>query len=88
MKMGVGMLAFRSGAVVVPTFIQNTENALKNRLTGRKVIVTFAEPILPDEFSKFPSGKEGYKALTDEVNRRIKTLKDKQVVSNPVKTNA
>ncbi|MCP4632229.1 MAG: 1-acyl-sn-glycerol-3-phosphate acyltransferase [candidate division Zixibacteria bacterium] len=87
MKIGVGLLALRSGAVVVPTFIQNSENALKNRLTGKKVIVTFAEPIRPEEFSNFPPGKEGYKALTDEVNRRIKILKDKQVNSNPVKTN-
>lgn len=76
LKPGVGMMAVKSRAPVVPAFIRNSKNPLKNRLTGRKVIVTFAEPILPEFYDSLPTGKEGYRILTGEIYRRMKSLEN------------
>jgi len=75
MKPGVGLIALKSGAPIIPACIRNSEDAPRNRLTGRKVVITFAEPIWPDTFDKIASGKDGYRRVTDEVSRRIMMLK-------------
>lgn len=84
MKSGVGMLAIKSGATVIPALIENSESAKKNRLTGKKVIVTFAQPIEPDFVVNLPSGKDGYRQLTDEIARRIRLLKGEQQELKPI----
>ena len=75
MKSGVGLLAIKSGATIIPALIKNSDAAEKNRLTGKKVIVTFAEPIGPDIHKDLPPGKDGYRQLTEEISRRIRLLK-------------
>lgn len=84
MKSGVGLLALKSGATVIPAFIKNSGRTAGNRLTRQKVVVTFAEPIGPNEAKSFPAGKDGYHELADEVRRRIKELKGDPVEAEPV----
>ncbi|MBD3170171.1 MAG: 1-acyl-sn-glycerol-3-phosphate acyltransferase [candidate division Zixibacteria bacterium] len=83
-KSGIGMIAVRSGAAVVPAYIKNSEKPFKNRLTGKRVIVTFAKPIKPDYYKDLPPGKDGYRMVAAELERRIKLLKEN--IDNSVNT--
>ncbi len=74
-KSGIGLLAVKSKATVIPAFIKNSQKGLKNRLTGSEVIIKFAEPIFPENIKKLPEGKEGYRELANEVRKRILSLK-------------
>ncbi|PJA27862.1 MAG: 1-acyl-sn-glycerol-3-phosphate acyltransferase [candidate division Zixibacteria bacterium CG_4_9_14_3_um_filter_46_8] len=74
MKSGAGMLALRSGATVVPAHIENSIRGLRNRLVGKNVIITFADPIRPESFGMFSRGKDGYRELADEIRNRISSV--------------
>jgi 1-acyl-sn-glycerol-3-phosphate acyltransferase len=65
-KPGVGMLACKTGALVVPVGIKNADRFM--RLAPLEV--AFGKPILPPPYSS----REGYQKLTDEIMIRIKEL--------------
>ncbi len=75
MRLGVGLLAVKSNATVIPAYIKNSKNAARNRLTGKKVVVTFGEPIRIAGSSEHPNSKECYQKIADEVENRIRDMK-------------
>jgi 1-acyl-sn-glycerol-3-phosphate acyltransferase len=85
---GVGMLAVRNRAPVVPTAIINLERTwlsywvdrdfvrrgLRRRPRGlQPVKVLFGTPVRPEGYAP---GREGYQALAREVERRVRELKE------------
>ncbi|MBD3232133.1 MAG: 1-acyl-sn-glycerol-3-phosphate acyltransferase [candidate division Zixibacteria bacterium] len=75
MRLGVGLLAVKSNATVIPAYIKNSKNSVRNRLTGKKVVVTFGEPIPIAGSGEYPNSKEGYQKIADEVEIRIRDMK-------------
>ena len=74
---GLGMLAFASGAPVIPTNISGTERALPvdaKWIRLEKVRVQFGKPVFSDEFKANEPKRVFYQKLTDEVMARIKDL--------------
>jgi 1-acyl-sn-glycerol-3-phosphate acyltransferase len=70
-KIGVGMLAKKAGVPIVPVYVKNSKKAWFNFITGRRFIVSFGEPIAAEWIISQENSKDGYKAVTDEVMRRI-----------------
>lgn len=76
-KPGVGLIAKRSKATIVPTFAFRT-NRLGSALFWRKRLkVFFGPPISVEEVAKYEDDKTGYQALAEEVMRHIARLKEK-----------
>lgn len=74
-KAGVGMLAHRNKAAIVPTFIYRSNKAVEALLYRRGMRVLFGEPILAAEVAKYEDNKLGYQKLADLVMERIGELK-------------
>lgn len=74
-KLGVGKLALEAGVPIVPTLVSNTRHFLKNIFTGRKVKVSFGEPLNLDYLKGFTKDKQGYQEIANEVMSRIKNLR-------------
>ena len=65
-KAGVGMLACKTGARIIPVGIKNSERYAK---LGR-IEVTYGKPIFPPK----NAGRDDYQKLADEVMRQVKEL--------------
>ena len=80
-RTGVGMLAAETGVPIVPVFIGGTYDSMPpGRFfpKPRKVTVTFGKPIYMDEYEKEKRSEmayDVYKAVTDELFKRISSLK-------------
>jgi cytidylate kinase len=75
-KPGVGMLAYKSGAMVIPTLIIGSQRALPFKcrfIRPRKIKVFFARPLAIERFSHLKS-KEAYQAMSDEIMNRIRKM--------------
>ena len=75
-KPGVGMLAYRSGATVIPTLIVGSRQALppKGRfIRPRKIKVSFGRPLTIEKFSRLRP-KEAYQIISNETMKRIREL--------------
>jgi 1-acyl-sn-glycerol-3-phosphate acyltransferase len=70
-KIGIGMLARKAGVPIVPVYIVNSKKAWFNFLTGKRFITRFGPVIDADWIKAQANSKEGYKAITDEVMKRI-----------------
>jgi 1-acyl-sn-glycerol-3-phosphate acyltransferase len=80
-KPGVGLIAKKTRAAIVPAYIYRS-NRLWRALFGRgRVRVLFGEPIAPDEVERFDDSKEGYRSLAEFVMERIGQLKLEAVSS-------
>jgi 1-acyl-sn-glycerol-3-phosphate acyltransferase len=74
-KIGIGMLARKAGVPIVPVYIVNSKKAWFNFLTSKRFVTRFG-PLIDAEWIKAQeNSKEGYKAITDEVMKRIVELK-------------
>lgn len=74
-KPGIGMVARKTGAPIVPAYISGS-NRLWSCFTGRaKLRVIFGKPMAASELEKFPETKEGYRLLAEAVMERIGELK-------------
>lgn len=77
-KGGAGMLALKSGAVVVPTLITGTDKALPvdaRWIKMRRVRVFFDRPM---DLSKYKGrSKEVYQKVSEEIMERIRNMKEK-----------
>jgi 1-acyl-sn-glycerol-3-phosphate acyltransferase len=79
-EMGVGMIAHRSGAQVVPVYITGTQNVLPKKGGFRlaPVSVVYGEPIrfaLPEGQK---AGREEYEAAARQIMAAIAELRDRQ----------
>lgn len=71
-KGGVAMLAARSGAPIIPVFVDRVPT-LRERLRGAKLHAYVGDPITADNTSKV---KGGYEELSNRVLREIYALGD------------
>jgi 1-acyl-sn-glycerol-3-phosphate acyltransferase len=81
MKAGVGLLARRSRAVVVPTYISGTFHALpRTKYFPRpaKIRVHFAPAIGRDLVGEVPADRSGYEEITRRVDQAIRALDEKE----------
>jgi 1-acyl-sn-glycerol-3-phosphate acyltransferase len=70
-KMGIGMLARKAKAPIIPVYIENSKKAWFNFITGKRFVVRFGEKITAEWIMAQENSKDGYKAITEEVMRRI-----------------
>lgn len=73
-KIGVGMLAKKAGAPIVPVYLENTKNAWWNLVRGRRMTIRFGVAIGLQWIESLPNSKDGYKAITDKLMEHIKQL--------------
>ncbi|MDO9508779.1 MAG: lysophospholipid acyltransferase family protein [Thermovirgaceae bacterium] len=74
---GVGLLAARTGAPVVPAFIHGTFEALPRGSAGYrpvKIALVFGDPIQVDQMGEGLSPKELRQAVTDELDKALRKL--------------
>jgi 1-acyl-sn-glycerol-3-phosphate acyltransferase len=75
-KPGIGMIARKLSAAVVPAYISGS-NHLKNCFWGReKLVIIFGKPLDSGVVVNYDNSKEGYRKLADDIMARIKELKD------------
>lgn len=74
-KPGVGMIAKRAGASIVPTYAYRTNRLGKALFWRKRLKVFYGPPISAEEVSKFEDNKAGYQSLAEEVMRHIGRLK-------------
>lgn len=66
-KVGAAMIAARTGAPIVPIYIS------ENKKFRSKVYVVFGDAYIPEKIKS----KDGYRAIADDMMRRIYALKEK-----------
>ena len=66
-KVGAAMIAARTGAPIVPIYIS------ENKRFRSKVYVVFGDAYIPEK----TKSKDGYRAIADDMMRRIYALKEK-----------
>ena len=74
---GIGFLAMKSGAWVVPAYIKGSREAMPKGTSGvrmKPVSIFYGEPFLATE-EKFGSGSEAYVAVSGYIMEEIKKLK-------------
>jgi 1-acyl-sn-glycerol-3-phosphate acyltransferase len=73
-KPGVGMIARQNRALIVPAYINDSEN-LWRALRRRSMRVYYGDPIPIEEIDRFPDTKDGYRSLATYVMEHIGQLK-------------
>ncbi len=79
---GVGFLAMKSQATVVPAYIHGTFEAFpRNRKFFKcvPVSVVFGEPFVPALEEEFKSSERPYEAVAEKIMREIEKLKEQKV---------
>jgi len=73
-KLGTGKIALEAQVPIVPAYIFGSEFFFRSILKNRRVRVSFGPPISREWLKKMPKDKDGYRAVVDEIMRRIKIL--------------
>jgi 1-acyl-sn-glycerol-3-phosphate acyltransferase len=72
---GIGMVAKRSGAPVVPAYLNGT-NKLKAAFFNReRCFIIFGRPIDENEIGSYENDRNGYRKLSEDIMARIRSLK-------------
>jgi 1-acyl-sn-glycerol-3-phosphate acyltransferase len=75
-KPGIGLILKQYKVPVIPLYIAGTNLGLKTLLSRKRpLLARFGSLINPEEFDTYPSGKEGYTALSRMIMERIANLK-------------
>ncbi len=80
-KSGVGFVAARTHAPIVPVYISGTARVLLSMLGWGRVVVHFGTPIQVEAFIVPENHRETYRRITDEVMRRIAEIKAGETAS-------
>ncbi|OGG56225.1 MAG: hypothetical protein A3F84_10165 [Candidatus Handelsmanbacteria bacterium RIFCSPLOWO2_12_FULL_64_10] len=75
-RSGVGFVAARMRAPVVPVYISGTARVFRSLLRRQRVVVHFGPPLRIEGFILPEGHKETYKRITDEVMKRIAEIKE------------
>lgn len=76
-KPGIGMIARKAKAPILPVFARRT-NKMRDALIKRKgMTIEFGEPISVDKIEEYPDNKEGYRELANFVMARIGDIRDR-----------
>jgi 1-acyl-sn-glycerol-3-phosphate acyltransferase len=76
---GVGFLAYKSAAYVVPIYIEGSYEAFPKgakKIRPHKVKIYFGEAFIPAEEPRFKALEEPYGAISAEIMARIAGLKE------------
>jgi 1-acyl-sn-glycerol-3-phosphate acyltransferase len=76
---GPGMLALRSGATIIPTYIKNSDKfIIKNKsFELPKIEVRYGKPLNMEKYSRREMNRELYQEVADDIMERIKYLRDR-----------
>ncbi|MHC5108773.1 MAG: MFS transporter, partial [Planctomycetota bacterium] len=80
-KDGIAMLALRSGAAVVPTYISGTiyrEGMFSGLMTRHRMRIRFGKPVDLSEFQKVKGDREMVRAATNKIYQAIWALKPEE----------
>jgi 1-acyl-sn-glycerol-3-phosphate acyltransferase len=83
LEMGVGMIAYRSGAPVVPAWISGTNRALPKSggLHLARFLVVYGEPLRFEVPEGVKPGREEYEAAANRIHAAIAALRDRHAGS-------
>jgi 1-acyl-sn-glycerol-3-phosphate acyltransferase len=73
---GIGIIALEADVPIVPAYIRNSRNLIQSILKGKRVEVSFGNPVEPAWLKNIPRNKAGYILIGQEIMRRIRTLKE------------
>jgi 1-acyl-sn-glycerol-3-phosphate acyltransferase len=76
-KPGIGMLARSALAPIIPAHIHNSRRSYLAFLTGRRLIISFGEPIDPGWIGGLPDDKNGFREIAGKVLESIAGLKSR-----------
>jgi 1-acyl-sn-glycerol-3-phosphate acyltransferase len=82
-RSGVGFVAARMRAPVVPVYISGTARVFRSLLGWQRVVVHFGAPLRVEGFLLPEGHKETYKRITDEVMRRIAEIQEGETANRP-----
>jgi 1-acyl-sn-glycerol-3-phosphate acyltransferase len=77
-KPGIGFVATRTGAPVVPLYLDGTARIFRSLLGRGRVTVRFGAPVRAEEFQVPDNPRATYRRITDEVMKRMAFLAGKE----------
>jgi len=80
-KPGIGMIACQAKVSIVPVYIHGSNALWKCFFGAAKLRITYGKPLLRDYVISLEAGKKSYIAISEEIMRRIKALKEKTLSS-------
>lgn len=75
---GIGFIAYRTNACVIPVFLDGTQNALPRKakmIKSTKITVSFGEPLDMDKYRNSEASRETYAMIGEAVMSGIAKLK-------------
>jgi len=69
-KAGIGMIALKYNAPIVPAYIQNSV-CIRKQVLHRNLTLTYGKPFTVADLGELPAGKEAYQYIANEVMKRI-----------------
>jgi 1-acyl-sn-glycerol-3-phosphate acyltransferase len=81
-KPGIGMIAKKTRASVVPAYIDGTNDLGKALFWRKRIKIYFGQPIPPEQWERFSDDKAGYQELAEYVMEHIAQLKAKALATN------
>ena len=76
-KPGIGMIACQAKVAIVPVYIHGSNSLWKCFFGSAKLRIRYGEPLSRDYIVSLEAGKKSYIAISEEIMRRIKALKEK-----------
>ena len=76
-KPGIGMIACQAKVSIVPVYIHGSNALWKCFFGSAKLRIRYGEPLSREYVISLEAGKKSYIAISEEIMRRIKALKEK-----------
>ncbi len=75
-KPGVGMIARKAEAPIVPVYIHGSDRLWKCFFGRAKLRIIYGESLSKEYVTSFESDKESYRTISEEIMNRIKAIKE------------
>ncbi len=72
---GIGIVAKRSGAPVVPAYLNGTNKLKATFFSRERWVLIFGKPIGESEINAYEDDRDGYRKLSEDIMERIRNLK-------------
>jgi 1-acyl-sn-glycerol-3-phosphate acyltransferase len=82
-KPGVGLLARQTQTPIVPAYIENSRGFATLIFSKKRLKVKFGKPLNADWVMSYTDDKDGYRAITEELMKRIDGLRAEGNEENP-----
>ena len=80
-KPGIGILAYETGAPILPILLENTDNIVQCLIRKKGVRIVIGEMINTQQYCDYPASKETYRLIAEDVMKRIYRLRDDNKIS-------